>query len=678
MAIKSFVGRETELQVLGSYISRISEAEQRRIVFITGEAGTGKSELISQIREKVFKEYPDIRLATAYCNELSGGGDPYQPFFNILDDLVTTEKREGKGKFLKFISEMGPVWVGAIPGIGSIVSAAWQTTQWVKTEHLNKAALDIPQIDYDTVCRQYTKIIKSISTLNPLMLVVEDLQWANTSSIDLLFHLSRNLGSCSVLIICTYRPSEIEIRQHPVRQVKAEMERYGSCQEVSLAHLEKGDVIEYIKAEFPNNSFDRTFFDLLYNKTEGNPLFVVEALHLLEEQRIIVQRDSLWQLDKRIVDIDIPPAIGGVIEKRIGFLRNEIRRLLQYASIEGEKFSSFTLAKFLYWEELILLEELEILERIHKLIEKLESEAVLKKSGMQYQFMHSIIHNSFYNSLNVRQKQLLHKKLGEILEIEYKDDWEKIATQLAVHFEKGQQLDKATEYRVIAARKANDLYSFSESAKHCQNGLTLLDRLEDSNTNKQKRIDLLLEWGRADGAIGKVDEAIGRYASCEALSLSIDDKQRLSNVYYRWGSELYRKSDYEGSIEYLKKSLQLREELSDRAGIADALEAQGINYTYYQDRWRDALEVFESSQQVREELGDHRGKGRILGNIGVIYHKHGRDDDALMVCKEALTIQQQIGDVFGQATYHYLLLAVCTTSDANGTKLYLTTGKASS
>lgn len=446
MAIKSFVGRETELQVLGSYISRISEAEQRRIVFITGEAGVGKSELISQIRDKVFKECPDIRLATAYCNELSGGGDPYQPFFNILDDLVTTEKREEKGKFSKFILEMGPEWVQVIPGIGSLVSAAWKTTQWVKTEHLNKAALDIP------------------------------------------------------------------------------------------------------------------------------------------------------------------PAIGGVIEKRIGFLRNEIRRLLQYASVEGEKFSSFTLARFLYWEELTLLEELEILERIHKLIEKLESEGLLTKSGMQYQFIHSLIHKSFYNSLNVRQKQLLHKKLGNILETEYRDDIEKIATQLAVHFEKGQQLDKATEYRVIAARKANDLYSLSESAEHCQNGLTLLDRLEDSNTNRQKRIDLLLEWGRADGAIGKVDEAIGRYASCEALSLSIDDKQRLSNVYYRWGSELYRKSDYEGSIEYLKESLQLREELSDRAGIADELEAQGINYTYYQDRWRDALEVFERSQQVREELGDHRGK----------------------------------------------------------------------
>jgi len=647
VAIKSFVGRETELQVLGSYISRISEAEQRRIVFITGEAGVGKSELISQIRDKVFKEYPDIRLATAYCNELSGGGDPYQPFFNILDDLVTTEKREEKDKCLKFILEMGPEWVQVIPGIGSLVSAAWKTTQWVKTEHLNKAALDIPKIDYYMIFRQYTKIIKSISTLNPLMLVVEDLQWADTSSIDLLFHLSRNLGSCPVLIICTYRPSEIEIRQHPVRQVKAEMERYGLCQEVSLTHLEKGNVIEYIKAEFPNNSFDRTFFDLLYNKTEGNPLFVVEVLHLLEEQGIIVPRGSLWQLAKRVVDIDIPPAIGGVIEKRIGYLRNEIKRLLQYASIEGEIFSSISLAKLLHWEELILLEELEVLGNIHKLIEKLESEGLLTQSGMQYQFIHSLIHKSFYNSLNVRQMQLLHKKLGEILETEYRDDIEKIATQLAVHFEKALEFSKAIKYRVMAAKKSNDLYSFSECVEHCQIGLKLLDSLENSNTTKQK-IDLLLEWGKAEEAVGKIDEAISRYANCKVLALLIDNK-RLSKVYYQWGSALYRKSNYGGSIDYLKKSLQLREELNDKAGIADALEAIGINYTYYQDRWRDALEVFERSQQIREELGNHRGKGRILGNIGVIYHKHGRDDDALMVCKEALTIQQQIGDVFGQA-----------------------------
>ena len=183
-------------------------------------------------------------------------------------------------------------------------------------------------------------------------------------------------------------------------------------------------------------------------------------LHLLREQGIIVHKSGIWQLDKRVVDIDIPPA-AGVIEKRIGFLRNEIRRLLQYASVEGEIFSSFTLARFLHWEELTLLEELEILERIHKLIEKLESEGVLTKNGMQYQFMHSLIHKSFYNSLNVRQKQLLHKKLGEILETEYRDDIEKIATQLAVHFEKALEFSKAIKYRVMAAKKSNDLYSFS-------------------------------------------------------------------------------------------------------------------------------------------------------------------------------------------------------------------------
>lgn len=649
MAIKAFVGRETDLQLLGSYVSRTFEDKKGSVVLITGEAGAGKSELINQLKDRVLRQYPDSRLAKGYCNELTGGGDPYQPFFDILDELVITDKREGKGRFIQFILEMGPEWVQVIPCIGSLVSATLKTSQWVKKELFSKAVLDMSQIDQHAIFRQYTKILQSISALNPLMLVVEDLQWADASSVDLLFHLARNLGSCPVLIIGTYRPSEIEIRQHPMKQIRAEMKRYGLWQEVSLARLEKGEVIEYLKAEFPNNSFVRAFFDLLYDKTEGNPLFVVETINLLREQRIIVHRSGLWQLARRIADIDIPPAIAGVIEKRIGYLRNDIRRLLQYASVEGEIFSSALLSRLLRWEELTLLEELEVLERIHRLIEKLEAEGILTESGMRYQFIHSLVHKSFYDSLNARQKQLLHKKLGEIIETEYRYDRKRIATQLAVNFERGREFDKAIAYRVIAARKANDLYSFSESTEHCQIGLTLLDRLDDSDANKQKRIDLLLEWGRADEAVGKVDEAIGRYASCELLSLSINDKQRLSNAYYRWGSALYRKSAYEGSIEYLEKSLQLREELNDRVGIADALEAQGINYTYYQDRWRDALEVFERSQQVREELGDHRGKGRLLGNIGVIYHKHGRDDDALMVCKEALMIQQQIGDVFGQA-----------------------------
>lgn len=649
MTIKAFVGRETELQLLKTYLTQGIEAEKGTVVFVTGEAGVGKTELMNQFKDRTLSKYPDIRLATGYCNEFTGGGDPYQPFFDILDELVTTEQETGRGWFLQFILEMGPEWVQVIPGIGSLVSATWKTTQWVKKEFFGKAILDAPQIDYHTIFRQYTKILQNISTLNPLMLVLEDLQWADTSSVDLLFHLARNLGSCPVLIIGTYRPSEVEVKQHPLKQIKAEMKRYRLYQEVSLARLQRGHVIKYLEAEFPKNTFEMAFIDFLYDKTEGNPLFVVEVINLLKEQRIIFQRQGLWQLAERVTDIDIPPAIAGVIEKRMGYLRNEIRRVLQYASVEGEVFSSATLSRLLHWEELTLLEELEVLERIHRLIEKLEVEGILMKNGMPYQFIHSLVHKSFYNSLNVRQKQLLHKKLGEILETEYRGGKERIATQLAVHFEKGREFDKAIEYRVIAARKANDLYSFSESAEHCQIGLTLLGPLEDSNANKQKRIDLLLEWGRADEAIGKMDEAIGRYASCEDLSLSIDDKQRLSSVYYHWGSALYRKSDYEGSIEFLKKSLQIREELNDRAGIADALEALGINYTYYQDRWREALEVFERSQQVREQLGDHRGKGRILGNIGVIYHKHGRDDDALVVCKESLEEGQRVGDILGRA-----------------------------
>ncbi len=648
MATRTFVGRGTELELLENLVSRTLEAEQGGVVFVTGETGIGKSELIDQLRHRVSSKYPDIRLAVGYCNELTGGGDAYQPFFAVLDELVTTEKRTGTGRFLRFIREMGPEWAHVIPGIGGLLSVAWKTAQWVRTGPASKSVLDLPQIDRLTVSRQNAKILRSISVLNPLVLILEDLQWADSSSVDLLFHLARSLGGCPVLIIGTYRPSEVEVRQHPLKQIKGEMGRYGLCHEISLTCLEKGHIGKYLLAEFPNNTFGKEFVEFLYDKTEGNPLFVLEAINLLREQSIIVYTRGVWRLARMVADINIPPAIAGVIERLIGYLRNEIKRVLQYASVEGEMFSSGTLSRLLHWEELTLLEELDVLERIHRLIGRLEAESI-PTSGMRYQFIHSLVHKTFYGSLNARQKQLLHKKLGEILETEYAEDRERIAAGLAVHFEKGRQFDKAIEYRVIAARRANDLYGYAESAEHCEIGLRLVGRLQDNNARKQKEFDLLLEWGRAAESIGQVDEAIGRYASCEAVSLSIDDQQRLSSAYYRWGTALYRKSDYQRSIEYLHKSLQLREESNDKAGTADALEALGIDYTYYQDRWLDALEVFQNARQLREQLGDLRGKGSLLANIGVIYHKHGRDDEALVVCKQALKIQEGIGDVRGQA-----------------------------
>lgn len=648
MEPKTFVGREVELQQLENCLNKVINNKKGNTIFLTGEAGIGKTELIKQFKKKIQSEYPKVRFATGYCNELTGRGDPYLPFFTILDELLITEKEKGTNRFVKFILDMGPEWIKLIPGFGVPISVSLETAQRAKKEFFSsKSVVDKEKIDRDNIFRQYTKFIQNISNLNPIVLFIEDLQWADVSSVDLLFYFARNIDSYSILLIGTYRPSEVEIKQHPIKEIKAEMDRYKICQEIPLKGLKNLSL--YLKTEFPNNAFDADFVDFLYDKTEGNPLFIAEIINLLKEQGILAPKNDLWQITERVADIDIPPTIKEVINKRIGYLRDEIKRVLKYASIEGERFSSVTLSKLLEWEELTLLEELEVLEKIHRLIEKLETEGILKKKGMLYQFAHSLMHKSFYDSLNVRQKQILHKKIGEILEAEYQDNVDEIVTQLAVHFEKGEEFGKAVKYRLMSAKKANNLYCKEEAVEHCNKGLSFLNKLEEGKENSEKRIDLFIELGKARELNNDWDNAWKDYEKGEELAKKIDDQKRISDIYYGYGRITYKKGEYERSIGFLNKSLEIKKNLKDKLGISYLLELIGINYINFQNRFFDAMVNLELSFMIKDEISDELGKACLLQRIGSVYYKLDRNDEAIANLERSLSIAKKYNNSYVQA-----------------------------
>lgn len=400
MVSKTFVGRKFEFEKLEAYLTDVLQNKKGNVTFITGEAGSGKTVLAEHFTTKVSKKYSEIRLAYTQCNALTGESDPFFPFFALLDELVIMEKKKGTNRFFKFIEEVGSDWMQAIPVVGGFISAGLKTLLWSRKEFSSHSSfITSENIDQNTIFQQYIKMLQNISELNPLLLVIDDLQWCDSSSCGLLFHLARDIENYPIFVIGTYRLSEIEATAHPMKQIRTEMDRYKICNEISLSQLSKVNLIEYLNLEFPDNQFETSFIDFLNDKTDGNPLFIVEVINLLKERKVIMQENNLWKLIQNINDIDIPTSVAGVINKRIDLLKEESKRTLRYASVQGKKFSSVALSELLNWDELPLLEELEILKKIHKLIEEMEIEGL-----MWYQFIHSLIHQSFYNSLNKRQK----------------------------------------------------------------------------------------------------------------------------------------------------------------------------------------------------------------------------------------------------------------------------------
>lgn len=673
MVSKTFVGRKVEFEKLEEYLTGVLQNKKGNVTYITGEAGSGKTELVEQFKNNVLTKGYKIKIAYTKCDALTGGGNPYSAFFDLLDELVITEKENDKKPCLKFMEEVGAVWLSVIPVVGSLLSAGLKTALWGKKElSSHKFYVTGENIDQNTIFQWYTKTLQNISQKISLLLIIEDLQWSDSSSCGLLFHLARNIEDYPVFIIGTYRPSEIEATSHPMKQIRAEMDRYKICNELSLERLSKENLIEYLNSEFPNNRFGSSFFDFLDDKTDGHPLFIVEVMNLLKEQKVIIRENNFWKLSQDINNIGIPTSVTGVINKRIELLKNESRRILGYASIQGETFTSITLSKLLDWQELPLVEELDVLVKIHKLIEQLESEDLIRKMGMGYQFIHSFTHQSFYNRLDKRQKELLHKKIGEILEELYKDDIYEVVVDLAVHFERGRAYNKSIDYRLKSAIKANDIHSCTEAIAHCNKALSLLEKTKDEiEENIKKKTELLFELGRGEEFTGEWDKAIEHYTEAKKLSEKTDTEIYISEGFLRIGRILRKRGEYRDSIDNLEKSFYIKTKINDGKGLAETLSELGYIYSR-QKKFTDALSKLQDCLTINKKHHDYIGMARTLRIIGFIYrrqHKLTEAHKALCVsveyCVKANSVQEkaetlrEMAVIYGEQGDHEEELLVC-------------------
>ena len=314
-------------------------------------------------------------------------------------------------------------------------------------------------------------------------------------------------------------------------------------------------------------------------------------------------------------------------------------------------------------------------------------EGVIRKKGAWYQFIHSLIHQSFYNSLNKRQKELLHKKIGEILEEQYQDDIGSIVVDLAIHFERGQVYDKAIDYRLKSAKKANAIYSSPEAIKHCETALTLLEKLEESEENIKKKIELLMELGRGEEFIGGWDKAIEHYKEAKKFAVKTDTENYIGEGYLKIGRILRKRGEYTGSIDNLEKSFEIKTKIKDGKGLAETLSELGYIYSR-QKKFTDALSKLEHCLEINKEHSDFIGTARTLRTMGftyrnqhkflealealnesveccekanspqekaetlremaVIYGEQGNHKKGLIVCEEILQIDEELGNILGK------------------------------
>ncbi|MGD8622387.1 MAG: ABC transporter substrate-binding protein, partial [Anaerolineales bacterium] len=496
-----FVAREKELSRLKQELEQASKGAGR-VIFVTGGPGRGKTALMEAFGRQATDAHPDLLVAMGSCSAYRGVGDPYQPFRQVLSMLCGDVERAWATGDLSRIAasrlwETMPLTAQAVvesapdlldtfvqaQDLSARLSATLESrSSWLESlsHHATRPFHSASDRDKEALFDQYERVLKRLCRDHTMLLLLDDLQWVDSASLDLLFHLGRSVGDHSILIIGAFRPEEVALGRiggpHTLVKVLAEFKRQFGDSVLDLADTSEIEARKFIDdlLDTEPNRLGSNFRSALLTHTGGHPLFTVETLRNMQERGDLIRdQEGAW-VDTEALDwSSFPARVEGVIEERIGRLRDDLKRILEIASVEGVVFTSRVIAGVQGTGERDLLRLLsqELAQR-HRLIQE---DGILEIDGhrhFQYRFRHELFQQHLYTHLPAFERTTLHKEVGDQLETIYQNRSSEIAPQLAVHFDRAGD-PRAFDYLVLAGDQARMVYASAEAIEHYRRALEL-------------------------------------------------------------------------------------------------------------------------------------------------------------------------------------------------------------
>jgi DNA-binding winged helix-turn-helix (wHTH) protein/predicted ATPase len=467
------VGRHLELARLHESLERATHG-QRQIVFVTGEPGIGKTSLVKAFLEQLHGRN-DLRLTWGQCIEPYGAGEPYLPVLEAMGRLC---RAPGGARVVEVLTRRAPSWLAQMPGLLEVTDG----------EALrSRAAGATPQ----RMLREMAEALEALSTESPLVLWFEDLHWADYSTLDLIAYLARRSGSARLVVLGTYRPLHILSGEHPLGAVEQDLLLHGQCERLSLTYLVERAVGEYLDGRCPRHSFPPELPSLIHQRTDGNPLFMVNMIDSLMERGVVRQADERWELTVGLdeVAVGVPENVARMIAREIDRLDTLERSVLEAASVAGMEFSTAAVAAALA-EEPIRVEELcaRLARRGQFLQLKGHTQWPDGTVALRCGFIHGLYQEIAYEGIGVAGQTRWHLRIGERVEAAHGDRAGTIATELAVHFERGRDYQRAVRYLRSAGENALLRSAYREAIAHLTRALALL---RDLPQTREALIDAL-------------------------------------------------------------------------------------------------------------------------------------------------------------------------------------------
>jgi class 3 adenylate cyclase/tetratricopeptide (TPR) repeat protein len=469
-----FVGRDAELDRL-QRLWKEAVAGERRLALLAGEPGVGKTRLASEVAARAHG-HRGLVLAGRCDEDL---GVPYQPFVAALRHFVDHSPSEGLGARL---GRYGGELARLVPELADVVP------------DLPPPLRSDPETERYRLFDGVASWLAAAAAEEPLLLVLDDLQWAAKPTLLLLRHVLRSADPMSLLVVATYRDSDIG-RTHPLTEFLADLRREPGVERVALTGLDPTAVADYL-IQAAGHDLDDTGEELaraVWRETEGSPFFVTEVVRHLAESGAIEQRDGRWVVTATLDELGIPEGVRDVVGRRLSRLSQEANKVLACASVVGLEFEPSVVQAAGHFDEDTVLAALE---------EATDARLLVDVPGPVpcNRFAHGLVRATLYDELSAARRVAWHRKVAEAIEALHAEGLADHLAALAHHWARASaptaDTARAVDYAARAGDQALAQLAHDEAVTYYRQALDLLDAAGASDTDS-RRIELLISLGQA-------------------------------------------------------------------------------------------------------------------------------------------------------------------------------------
>ncbi len=611
-----FVGRKNSIAGLMEAYEKV-QSGSGQVVGIVGEAGIGKSRLILEFHKKLPPN--ETAWLEGRCIHY-GGSMAYLPILEILRSYFDINEGDRefiiKKKLEDKILRLDERLKNTLSPFQELLSVKVDNEAYLQLEPTVKKLRKFEAIR-DLLIRE--------SESQPLVVVADDLHWMDKTSEDFIKYLIDSLPHSRILLLLLYRPEYTH--------------QWGSKSyytKIGLDQLSTTSGAELVQAILENGEAVPELRDLVLSKAGGNPLFVEEIAHSLIENGFIVKKNQAYVLTKKASEIEVPDTIAGIISARLDRVEENLKRIMQVASVIGREFAFRILQSITGMKEDLksCLLNLQGLEFIYE--KQLFPE-------LEYIFKHALTQEVAYGSLLLKRKKEIHEKIGHVIEELYSERLEEYYDVLAYHYERSDNKEKAFVYLDLANRKAFNASAMEDAKGYFYKAMEILDTMPDTIENKERRISLLLNQYFVFEQLLQALEYYDLLLRYEPLVAEIDNIGLAGGVYTRMGTCEFTFGLFDKAIQAETKAIKLCEASENNEYAGSAFSILRWSYLFKGDFDR-VFVLTENVLRIMSEQFNLLVYVRAFVATSIVYTFCGCWDKAVAEGQHSLKVAEQYSD----------------------------------